>query len=283
MPAKEARAILHGLLTDSDPVVRLEALRSLGALRSKLSVPFLVDVLARESGRLRGDARAALAALTGRDLGLNPGPWRRFWEREGATLRLPSKEDAERMLAEAAKPDPTGTRAEFYGIQIESTKLTFVVDASGSMLEKAYTKETRLEVAQRELRKAIESLPMGALFQVIAFAEVPRPFEDEPLRCTEKTAKRAIAEVDKLSAGGGTDVYRALGAAFAVDGIDTIYLVSDGDPTVGKFVDIEALRREVARWNSTRGLVLHCIAVGQPHELLENLSRDHGGTYRIAR
>ncbi|MEM8709878.1 MAG: VWA domain-containing protein, partial [Planctomycetota bacterium] len=281
LPAQESRELLYSLLTDDDLAVRLEALRSLNALRSKESIPHLIRLLEVETGRLRGDARSALARLVGRDLGLVPGPWQRLWDREGAALRLPSEEEALRLLAEAENPRAEGSRALFYGIRIDSERLTFVVDTSGSMLEKAYTKETRLQVAQRELTGAIESLANGALFHVIAFAEVPRPLSESPSTASDRTRARMIEAVGRLRAGGGTNVYRALQEAFAVDGIDTVYLVSDGDPTVGRLVDIEALRREVGRWNSTRGLVLHCVAVGQPHELLQNLARDHGGTYRI--
>ena len=73
--------------------------------------------------------------------------------------------------------------------------------------------------------------------------------------------------MDGQRAAGGTNVYDALAAAFDDDRIDTIYLLTDGDPSAGEIVDAGTLREEVARWNSIRGIRIHCIAVGKDSPL----------------
>lgn len=119
------------------------------------------------------------------------------------------------------------------------------------------------------------------LFNVISFDAVARPMKREMAEASKKEKKRAQQYVDGLRADGGTNIYAALRTAFDDDALDTIYLMSDGDPSVGKIIDPFALRTEVERWNSTRGIVIHCIAVGQPHPLLKGLSEDHNGTYVV--
>ena len=70
-----------------------------------------------------------------------------------------------------------------------------------------------------------------------------------------------------------------MGLAFEDERVDTIYLLSDGAPSTGPIVQADELRDEVARWNSVRGVVIHCIAVGQDHRLLKGLAEDSGGKY----
>ena len=43
-------------------------------------------------------------------------------------------------------------------------------------------------------------------------------------------------------------------------GLDTIYLLSDGFPTVGKISSEEMLKTEVRRWNRAKGIAVHTIA-----------------------
>ena len=82
-----------------------------------------------------------------------------------------------------------------------------------------------------------------------------------------------------LRPGGGTNIHDALELAFEDERVDTIYLLSDGAPSTGPIVQADELRDEVARWNSVRGVVIHCIAVGQDHRLLKGLAEDSGGKY----
>lgn len=276
----EATGALHELLEDEDPTVRGEAIRQAGRRRDKASIPALIDRLDDESGRLRGDAQYVLTMLTGKDLGYRVGAWRTFWRTEGETFQMPTLEEARKLASEREDRKAGGeTRVAFYGLDVVSNRFALVVDTSGSMQQVAYAGKTRLEIAQEQLTQTLTRIRDGVLFNVIPFANGARPMEDGLIEMDEEERENAMLFVGRLKPAGGTNVHDALAAAFDDDRIDTIYLLTDGDPSVGEIVDITALREEVARWNSIRGIRIHCIAVGKASRLLEGLAADSGGVY----
>ena len=94
-----------------------------------------------------------------------------------------------------------------------------------------------------------------------------------------KSRAEALEFAGAVRPWGGTNIHDALELAFEDERVDTIYLLSDGAPSTGPIVQADELRDEVARWNSVRGVVIHCIAVGQDHRLLKGLAEDSGGKY----
>ena len=82
----------------------------------------------------------------------------------------------------------------------------------------------------------------------------------------------------------------ALGAPEEADGdvsrktfknkVDTIFFLSDGDPTVGKLVDKADIRRAVVRVNEVRKVTLHTIAIGDfQKDFMNALAEENGGVY----
>ncbi len=272
---------LHRLMGDEHHVVRLAAIEATEVIRSKDSIPFLIGLLETETGRLRGDARRALKGLTGKDLGLGAGSWKRFWAAEKDTFVVPTEKEIRRAERKKARKGKGGSAANFYGIEILSDRFALIVDTSGSMQQKAYAGGTRMDVAKKQLNQTLDRLKDGVQFNVISFDAVARAMKGQMAVASKATKKKAHSYVDGLRADGGTNIYAALRTAFDDEGIDTIYLMSDGDPSIGEIIEVAALRAEVARWNSARGVVIHCIAVGQPHELLKGLAEDHNGTYVV--
>ena len=99
----------------------------------------------------------------------------------------------------------------------------------------------------------------------------------------DRRRKAADAWVEKLESKGATNVHDALALAFADDEVDTIYLLTDGYPSAGPIVQPAALAREVQRWNTGRGIVIHTVALGGRSDLLERLATDSGGDHTVAR
>ena len=71
--------------------------------------------------------------------------------------------------------------------------------------------------------------------------------------------------------------------AFQDQDVDTIFVLSDGEPTTGEVIDPHRIREDVRRWNKHRGIKIHTIAIGGNLEVLEWLAKDAGGTYRQMR
>jgi Mg-chelatase subunit ChlD len=64
------------------------------------------------------------------------------------------------------------------------------------------------------------------------------------------------------------------------EGPDTLFLLSDGNPSTGKIEDIQELRDEVLAWNLGRSIRIHCVNVGDADaRLLRALASSSGGTY----
>ena len=95
-----------------------------------------------------------------------------------------------------------------------------------------------------------------------------------------------------LTAVGGTNIFGALRKGFDVaevslgdkwsdPPIDTIFLLTDGKPSVGLVVTPEPILRYVREWNRTAGIVIHTIGLSgaQDAYLLRRLAEENGGTY----
>lgn len=276
----EALGALHLLVQDEDWVVQAEAIRSLSRIRLASSIPVLVEGLAVAKGRLRGDFRAALIGLTGKDLGQGAGSWRMFWSKEGETFEVPSPKAVAKAAKERAKNKTKGdSKVEFYGLDVLSRAFVLVVDTSGSMKAKAGKGKTRLDVAKEQMDKTLKRVADGVLFNVIPFSGFARPLTDGLMPIDEERREEALDYVQSLNEAGGTNIYDCLSTAFEDERVDTIYLLSDGIPSGGEITDVMSLRAEVGRWNSTRGVLIHAIAVGQDHPLLKGLAEDSGGKY----
>jgi hypothetical protein len=62
--------------------------------------------------------------------------------------------------------------------------------------------------------------------------------------------------------------------------LDTVFFLTDGEPTVGKTVDMFEIRREVQRVNAYRGVQIHVIYVGEiGGEDFEKLAHENRGIF----
>ena len=101
-----------------------------------------------------------------------------------------------------------------------------------------------------------------------------------------------LEHVDGLEAVGGTNLFGALRTALEVAGadggdefadppIDTIFLLTDGRPSIGVTTDADAILEFVDDRNRSAGIVIHTIGLSgaQDAYLLGELARRSGGTY----
>lgn len=267
--------------------VRVRTAQLLQELRDEQSVPHLVDALVRAGGRERSTLGAALRSLTGQNFDADPAVWKR-WIQDGS------------KQAEGEAERPSG--AHLYGLPIESERVLFLIDVSGSMTEtfRAATEDapavSRLESAKQELQRLIGGLSPATHFNVIAFSTAVIPWKDG-LRPADDDAKASVREwIDGWSAAGNTCMWGALREAFRqadhaprggnVPALDTIVLLSDGEPTyygITKpgFQPATELLRWVGRWNPTKAIRIHTVSLadGKGRGLLKDLARRHGGRF----
>jgi hypothetical protein len=148
------------------------------------------------------------------------------------------------------------------------------------------TAKTRIEVAKKELINTIYVLSPKVHFNILWYEALPSPWKQELVAATWPTKLEAMLATDKVVAGGGTNIWDALELAFkmievpsktgpnpvvidkkvnyavATGGADTLFLMTDGRPTVGKLVGTDEVVSELKKVNRLRKVTIHTICVG---------------------
>jgi hypothetical protein len=277
-------ALLFAALGDADPRVNRKALDCLENIRLPQSLETMIrrlpDAEIGESVRIADSLRR----LTGLSLGTASDAWQEWWEQEGATFEIPTEESSNSAGSGSAQ----GTKQEhqsaasFYGLPINAQHLVFAVDASDSMKQPAGEAKdlTRMDVAKRELHKAIEGFPKSSSFDIVHFGKSAWSWKEELVSVTPKIKKQALAHVEGLPLSWGTEVYVALREAFRDPRADTILLLTDGDPQLSLLQDRKAMHRLIIQWNRTRHTTIDCITIGTDRAWLRKLAVATGGRYR---
>jgi len=284
---KKTVEILYVALSHMDWSTRLTALKLLEDMRVPESVGKMVAQMKSEEGRMLHEFADTLFSLTGQPFRTRWGNWDAWWENEGAgfkpistsELRKRRKEEEERRLRQI-------TSVKFFGIRIISHRVIFIIDVSGSMNESTRAQyvgdqgDPRITVAQRELNRCIDGLDSKALFNILTFSGGVDPWLEEGVMDSGARSRDEAREfVDRLGAMGGTNLYGALQHAFTDPDVDTIFVLSDGEPSTGDVIDPFEIRAHVKRWNAERDIVINSIAVGGSFQILEWIAEDSGGTH----
>jgi HEAT repeat protein len=291
-PGPEAVQRLAQLLQDNQLPVRLEAARSLGAVRRTDALEILITQ-AEHPSRLTADlVQRTLTALTDQEFGPTVSTWTRWWKDHQAEFAMPNAEIVTQRLIELRSPvdEDERTGASFWGLPIVSRRVVFVLDTSGSMLAKfamaskyGATKGTRLSAAKAQLIGALRMLPDGTLFNIITFDTRGDRWKEDMVVLGDATRVESRKWVEGLRTRGATNVFDALDKAFALKDVDTIYLLSDGRPYGGKIDDPLLLRDEIKAWNATRRIPIHAVSLGGDVVLLRRLAEDSGGVFRLVK
>ena len=266
---------------------RVAALRAIEGLRDPAGIGPIVEQMQGETGLVLRRFADTLWRLTGQPFRTNARAWKGWWDRDGADFEIITPEELEKRVAEEEMRRLRQiTRSSFFGIRIESHRVIFIIDVSGSMnepTESTYVGEggpPRIDVAKRELSRCIDSLEPGSLFNIIPFSDGVSPWLEEGVaQCDADSKEEAKTFVSRMGALGGTNLYGSLQEAFRDPDVDTIFVLSDGEPTVGDVIDPGSIREHVGLWNEHRGIVIHSIAVGGNLQVLEWLAEDNGGTH----
>lgn len=264
---REALPVFDKAIKHKDWPVRVAAIRALGKLKALEAVDLLVERIAKEEGRMLAECTDALRGLTGKQIGYAPGAWKEWWTVNRETFKFPDQV--------AAAADGAGTTT-YHGIPILSTRIVFCLDISGSMSEVSGG-EIRMEQAKRELSRVLSALGKDVQVNLIFFDD-KIDYWQRQLIPVKPNLSRALGLVAGLQPRGRTNIYDALEIAFQHATVDTIYLLSDGEPTDGKFVFPADVLREVKRLNRTRRIALHTISFGES-EFMRRLAAQNDGLY----
>lgn len=300
------------LVSDKIWQVRSAAAFSLATMRCKAVIPVLIKGLDAELKRKKDpwamDVRLhkILEGLTGQNVARGGiAPWKMFWKKEGAsfTVRPKPKPGEEKQKDDRYK--------KFFDLSIESDRVLFVLDFSGSMAEPmelkatgttaaggAGTVTTKAELVVKELKKLVMSLPDGALCNFVVFSSDVRIWRSEGKRpalvkLDDESRDDLMGNfLDGLRPNGPTNLYDALQAALGFGGrglydkyygagFDTLYVITDGAPTAGPITDKLEIRKRVREANQLRKISIHCITFGDKNDtdFLGPLAEENGGRH----
>jgi len=146
--------------------------------------------------------------------------------------------------------------------------------------------KTRIEVAKKELIHTIYVLSPKVHFNILWYEATTSPWKQELVPASWPNKLEAMTATDKVVASGGTNLWDALELAFKMievpsktgpgpvvldrkvnyaavtGGADTMFLMTDGRPTVGKLLGTDEVIGELKKVNRLRKVTIHTICVG---------------------
>lgn len=228
----EVAAGVRLLLQDDEAYVRQTAARSAGMAKRKVLSDSLHMLLSDPHLRTRYVARQAIAAVGGE------------------------------------KPEDLTVPA-YHGLPVVSDRVVFLVDASSSMTWPWRKEIHRIDVARAELERVLQELPPETRFNVVVYAEEPHFWKKEEALATPDHVKAALKWAKKAmeDPAGDTFLYEALEAAFEKNPhFDTLFLLTDGDPTAGRYYTKEGLTASVRAWTRYRRAAIHTVGLSLADE-----------------
>lgn len=287
---KTARPALESVLADEEPRTAEAAAKALAVIGDPASIDPLIEALARvqrKDMRLEYAFGHALTRITGHALGIDAEIWRKWWQRE-----------REKPFKRGKASDPTTGKggARYYGFRILSSRVIFVLDVSRSM-----GWNRRLISAKQELQRVLDRLPPTTQFNLLVYSDAAETWKRRLVPANGRNVEAALRYVEKQKPVNGTNTYDALMTAIDDPKVDTIFFLSDGNPSVasaGGITDPELILAAVRAKNRMRGVRIHCIAImrGEPppayqgrehpermERFMKRLARENDGHYRGVR
>jgi Ca-activated chloride channel family protein len=251
-----------------DEVVLDLVLRSKRPIRNVFSPLPALHVSQKDEHEARASFEGPVAALAGAELSLYYG--------------LSEQEFGLDLLMHRRAGDPEGTflmliapKREWQRTERLEKALTFVLDTSGSM------EGAKIEQARAALRSFLEALEPADRFDVIPFSMEAEPFFGELVPADPINVAQALERVQRVTAGGGTNIAdaleRALAARVEPGRVPLVVFLTDGLPTVG-LTDPQRILEGVRQRNAGRAR-LFVLGVGHDVDthLLDSLALENGG------
>lgn len=280
---EHALPALDAALQDENWAIQDVAVEILDEMRSLPAVLLLAEHMQRASGLVRIETYERLKLLTGQDFGPSKGAWEAWMRDRPADFELPTEVEARQMLAELAarkaQNDQGYGTADYHGLAVRPGGTLFILDVSGSMGFN-YTPDAQLfhSFFVNELCATIERLTGDHEFNIVVFSSSAQPWKKELVMADDANKEQAIKFLKALRPWGGTNLAASIQQAFSLDGVQQVYLMTDGDPTVG-MTSKSAIVDWVVEQNRTRRIRFHTIVAGDVDgSFLGELAQLNGGS-----
>lgn len=173
--------------------------------------------------------------------------------------------------------------ASFFGMQPQGRHIVFLVDISGSMLQRE-NGERRLDIVFREIKQLVAKLPDKSTFNVVLFAENAQAFSSRlvPSTFNQKAALFRFLNQEN-DCGSGTNLNTGLTVAMGMKP-DTILLVTDGE--ANQSPDVVAAEAGYLMQKANKLISIQAVGLclkpdSRAENLLKRLARESGGSYTL--
>ncbi|NCF99485.1 MAG: hypothetical protein GWP39_08255 [Planctomycetia bacterium] len=314
------KAVLQGLYDPEDSVV-LSAISALLKKDHNGCIPHIIRALRFQEDKdkdlslVAEKLRETMRELTGADL-FAASEWDSLWKGNRKKLEKKEKLDPSKIVMKGSGVKVTPIR--FFGHELVSQKIVFILDTSISMKAKDPKVELegvgeknnpgkgtgvnhkrdqddknsddlpdsrmRLRRVQKELKRMIRELPKSFQFCLISFDADVEQMSQQLIKAHPNQKRRAMKFIDGFDPEGFTSTDLALDAAFSINGVRTIVLLSDGMPyRAANPIDGSALLDNIDARNRFEHIPIHTIGFratsGSASTFLAELSRRSGGKY----
>jgi Ca-activated chloride channel family protein len=124
------------------------------------------------------------------------------------------------------------TPEQIEGQELPAKDVVMIMDVSGSMAG------VKIEQAKAALRTCLSRLRPGDRFAIESFSDDVTPYKQDWEQATPETIQGALAFVNRMVAGGSTNIEDAIHRALAYKGepgrLRQILFATDGEPTIGE-------------------------------------------------
>ncbi|CAF0920836.1 unnamed protein product [Didymodactylos carnosus] len=180
-------------------------------------------------------------------------------------------------------------QSHVYG-SIRSQRVIFLIDTSGSMSTEFYTNcgemFNRLEFIVHDMHKILHHrASLNMKFNLICFGTHVHKWKTHLTSANIHHLKQAEHFLDHLEAHGQTNTHDALRQAILDDReVDTIYLLSDGEPTT----DMRTILLDLRQWLEQHPVTIHTVAFlmghdrddPKPRQFMADIASISGGVFR---
>lgn len=278
-----AEELSYAMLRDDDWRPRAQAVENLSRIRTKTAVDGLIEAL--EDGRPAVVDRTidGLQDLT-EQRHTRADQWQRWWKDNRETFRFPA---GRRGSSSRNKEGRSAT--QYNGIPVTSDHIAFLIDQSEAMDKSlATTNEVKAEAAYGELDQLLTRIleSKGELtFNVYNYNERFEALENKkPAKLSKKSRKAALAFVKGGNQVGLKNIWQILEHVVPNPDLDTIYLLSSGEPDLGLYVHWNRVTDYLRDMNRFHKVVVHSIAYSDNdwyRQQMEEISKATGGQFHF--
>lgn len=262
-------------LSDADWRPRIQAVQNLRAIETKTAVDALVRATADVRPVVANEAMGRLRELSGKKFTL-PEQWKLWWAEAREAFEFPEGDEQKPVERESK------TKASFGGLPVDSDHVAFVIDKSRTMNDTTSQGRKKDDLAREELEQTLRSVSGDFVFNVFTYGGELRGMSKEPVRLDEKTRDEALSFVDGIEPKGTKAIWEILEMVVSDPRIDTVYLLSSGEPEVGLYVHWNRVTDHLSRLNRFQKVTVHTVVWSERkwyRDQLQKIAECTGGRF----